>query len=143
MFFSECFLLQHSLCLGCLLCVQLFSLGFVLVLFQFLPCFFLVLALPHFVFLRVWARINQLFKNLIFPHCWSIQCWSPAAFRSTVSSGSLGKGRSCQYFIIKLGSFNGRSKPVEHFLERAGVQIGFFFIVTGTGPKTIVAGFFC
>lgn len=66
----------------------------------------------------------------------------PAAFRSTVSSGSLGKGRSCQYFVIKLGSFNGRPKPVEHFFERAGVQIGFFFIVTGTGPRTILAGFF-
>lgn len=31
---------------------------------------------------------------------------------------------------------------MEHFFERTGVQIGFFFIVTGTGPKTIVAGFF-
>lgn len=65
----------------------------------------------------------------------------PAAFRSTVSSDSLGKGRSCQYFTIKLGSVNGRPKPLEHFFERARVQIGFFFIVTETGPKTIVAGF--
>lgn len=48
----------------------------------------------------------------------------PAAFRGTVSSGSLGKGRSCQYFIIKLGSFHGKPKPLEHFFVRAGVQIG-------------------
>lgn len=37
-----------------------------LVLFQFLPCFFLILALPHYFFLRLWAGISQ-FKTLYFP----------------------------------------------------------------------------
>lgn len=64
-----------------------------------------------------------------------------AAFRRTVSSGSAENGRSHQYFIIRLGSFNGRPRPVEYFFERARVQIGLFFIMTGTGPKTIVLAF--
>lgn len=95
------------------------------------------------MFSSEWARISQLFKNLFSHTAGSPSVGvQPAAFRSPVSSGSLRKGRSCQYFIIKLGIFNGRPKPVEHFFERAGVQIGFFFIVTGTGPKAIVAGVF-
>lgn len=30
---------------------------------------------------------------------------------------------------------------MEHFIERARVQIGFFFIMTGAGPETIVPAF--
>lgn len=120
-----------------------FSLGFVLVLFQFLPCFFLVLALPHYVFLRVWARISQLFKKSSFSHTAGSSSVGiqPTAFRDTVSSGFLGKGRSCQYFIIKLRSL-WKTQICGALFERTGVQIEFFFIVTGTGPNTIVAGIF-
>lgn len=118
-----------------------FSLGFVLVLFQFLPCFFLVLALPHYVFLRVWATISQLFKTL-FSHTAGRSSVGihPAAFRGTVSSGSLGKGRSCQYFMIKLLQWKTQTCGALFWKGRGANR--FFFTVTGTGPKTIVAGFF-
>lgn len=124
-------------------CVQLLLLFGICVGFVPVPSMFLFSFGPSTLFSSEYGQelascLKTLFSHTAGSSSVGVQ---PAAFRSTVSSGSLGKGRSCQYFIIKLGSFNGGPKPVEHFFERAEVQIG-FFIMTETGPKTILAGFF-